>query len=276
MLDVCAAIFRALLYCGVLSCVGVVFAARTLSLPELSDAVTQILRRSAWLVITASLAGALILLLRLGGQFDEPTLSAVLNSGFGAATAMQLAGAGLLLASLNDPTSQSIRLANATLISLSFAASGHVAAADLADGLIVFIHVSAAAWWVGSLWLLRFACGHSDFTVVANAVRRFTVLAVIVVGVMVFAGILLIRALLNFQDLPQLFPYEQTLLIKIGIVAAVLGLAAYNKLRLTPQLLNGHAPALTSLRKSINLELALIGAVIAVTAILTTYTAPPE
>jgi putative copper export protein len=276
MLEVCAAIFRALLYAGVLSCAGVVFAERALSRPELSYSATRIALRSGWLAIAATLAGALVLVLRLGGQFAATTLSAVLNSGFGAATAMQLAGAGMLLASLGDTTAQTMRLASASLMALSFALSGHAPAIDLANGLLVFVHTAAAALWIGSLWLLRYACNQLDFAIIWLAVRRFSALAFILVGALVFAGLLLVRTLLTFDNFPQLSSYEQTLAIKIGIVAAALGVAAYNKFRLTPRLAAHDATAVTSLRTMITVELALIGAVIAATAILTTYTAPPE
>jgi putative copper resistance protein D len=276
MLEALAAVLRAALYAGVLSCAGAVFATRSLQAPELFRVAIPLIRRSAWLAIAASLGGVLILVLRLGGQLDEPTLSAVLNSGFGASTAMQLAGAGLLLASLTDPTAKTMRLAHAALMTLSFAISGHAAAADLANGLLAFVHASAAAWWIGSLWLLRYASNQSDFAVIEHAVRRFSALAVILVGVLVLAALMLIRALLNFANLPILSAYEQTLLVKIGIVACVLGVAAFNKFRLTPRLISGDAAAVSSLRTMINLELVLMGVVIAATAILTTYTSPPD
>jgi putative copper export protein len=169
-----------------------------------------------------------------------------------------------------------MRLASAVLMTLSFALSGHAAALDLANGLLVFIHLSTAAWWVGSLCLLRSACGQGDFTIIANALRRFSALAVVLVGALVFVGVMLIRALLDFADLPYLSAYEQTLAIKVGVVAVILGVAAYNKFRLTPRLEANDVTAATSLRTMISIELLLIGIVIAVTAILTTYTAPPE
>jgi putative copper export protein len=233
------------------------------------------MRNGAWLAIGSSVAGVIILLLRLGGQFDESTLAAVFNSGFGAATALLLTGAGMLVASATDPTAQTMRLASAVLMTLSFALSGHAAAIDLADGLIVFVHASAAAWWIGSLFLLRFACSQLKLSTVAQMVSRFGLLAVALVGGLVIAGLILIRALLNLGSTP-LTAYEQILAIKVGIATVVLGVAAYNKLLLTPRLVAGDATALLALRTSINIELALIGIVIAVTAILTTYTSPPE
>ena len=280
MLDALAAITRALLYCGVLSCAGSVFAARTLLTPlvapEIEHLVMTITRRGAWFAIASSLAGALILVLRLGGQFDESTLSAVFNSGFGAATALLLTGAGVLLASPSDPTGRTMRLASATLMTLSFALSGHAPAIDLADGLVVFVHASAAAWWVGSLLLLRIACNKAKLHDIAQVVHRFSVLAVALVGGLVIAGLILIRALLNFTNALPLSAYEQILAIKIGIATVVLGVAAYNKFQLTPRLTVGDSTATSALRISINVELTLVAAVLIATAILTTYTSPPE
>jgi putative copper resistance protein D len=280
ILDALSAIARALLYCGVLSCAGTVFATRTLLTPqlapELEQRVAQITRGSAWLAIAASIAGVFILLLRLGGQFDESTLSAVFNSGFGAATALLLTGAGVLLASLTDPTGRTMRLGSAVLMTLSFALSGHAAAIDLADGLVVFVHASAAAWWIGSLLLLNVTCNKSELKVVAQVVRRFSAFAVALVGGLVIAGLILLSVLLNVANALPLTAYEQVLAIKIVIATVVVGVAAYNKFQLTPRLAAGDSTAVSILRVSINMELSLIAAVLMATAILTTYTSPPE
>ncbi len=275
MLEALAAIVRALLYAGILSCAGSVFAMATLRAPSLAPIATQIIRCSAWLTIIASLASALILVLRLG-EFDEATLSAVFISSFGAAVGMQLAGSGLLLASLDDPTAQIIRVAHAALMTLSFALSGHAPAADLADGLVVFIHASTAAWWIGSLWLLRHACRHLTAENVVLVVNRFSRLATSVIGGLTIAGLVLIRELLNFANMPRLSPYEKILLVKLSFVVVVVSVAVYNKFKLSRRIATGDTVAMSTLRKTITVELVLIGVVLAVTAILTTYTSPPE
>lgn len=278
LLDVLAAVARALLYVGVLSCAGTVFAQRILKIEALESRAIRIIYRSAWLTIAAVVAAALILMLRLGGLFDDVTFSAVFMSSYGAAAALQLAGASLLLATLRNKTAQGMQLVNAILLTLSFALSGHAPAADLADGFIVFVHASMAAWWIGSLWLLRAACeSHSPLapdTLVA-LVRRFSVAASLIIGVLVITGLVLIAALLSFETL-RFSAYEKTLLIKIGIAIVVLGVAAFNKFRLTPQLNVGDKDAAGSLRQMIHVELGLIALVLAVTAVLTTYMSPPE
>jgi putative copper export protein len=231
--------------------------------------------RGALVTIVAALGGALLLIFRLGGQFDEPTLSAVFLSGTGAAICFQLAGSLLILFAMGaDNTHRTMRLSDAALAILSFAICGHAATAGGLEGLAAFVHVSAAAWWVGSLWLLRFACAHLELAMVAALVQRFSSIAMFLVGALVIAGLLLLVALVDFARHPLLKPYGQIFVVKLGVVVLVLGLASYNRFRLTPRLLAGDRTAVASLRQMINSELAAIGAILVSTAILTTYTSP--
>jgi putative copper export protein len=69
-------------------------------------------------------------------------------------------------------------------------------------------------------------------------------------------------------------PYAQLLSAKIAIAASALGLAAHNKLALTPRLGCEDRVARKALRRSIAFEIFLIAGVLATTAILTTYTSP--
>ena len=275
MLEALAALLKAVLYGGVLSCAGVVFAAATLhASADIAAVATRVVRRTALLTVVASTMSALLLIVRLGGQWNEATLTAVFMSGSGAATGFQLAGAGLLLASLGVSTDHAMRVSNAAVMTLSFAFSGHAAAEGLFEGLVSAIHASAAAWWIGSLWLLRYACLSLKPVVAARMVRRFSVIATAVVGALVLAGFCLILILVDFASLPSLSPYECLLAGKLAIVGLVLCAAGYNRLRLTPRLLHGDPTTTLALRRMINVELALIGLVAAATAILTTYTSP--
>jgi copper resistance protein D len=278
MLDALAALSKALLYVGVLTCAGAAFAGATLRLPSDVDSVaTRVLRRGAVLTIGAAVACAIVLIFRLGGGFDEPTLSAVFVSSSGAAMGLQIAGASLLLASSGDPlTSHAMRLTNAALVTLSFVFSGHAGALSARDGLVGFLHVSAAAWWVGSLWCLSAASVRSNPPTVAALVHRFGVLATGLVGGLVVAGLVLVLLLTKLEDLPNLSGYEQFLAVKICVVAIVLGIAAYNRFRLTPRVRSGDSGAVPALRRMITVELAAIAVVLIVTALMTTYTSPHE
>jgi putative copper resistance protein D len=69
--------------------------------------------------------------------------------------------------------------------------------------------------------------------------------------------------------------YGRCVILKLALVAFILGLAAFNKLRLTPRLLAGDRRAVGELRNTIRFELLLGGVILAVTATFTTMTGPP-
>lgn len=278
MLDALAALLKALLYAGVLACAGAVFAQATLRPPaDGARVLSQLMRRGAVLTIFAVLSSAVCLFLRLGGGFDIATLSAVFISGVGAATCLQIVGALLLLVgSDEDESLRATQLSNAALVTASFAFNGHAAADGLTTGLVAFLHVSLAAWWVASLWILRDACTRMELPAVAALVRRFSSIAFGLVGGLVIAGLLLAGALVQFDRDPWLSGYGQLLAVKIGVAAIALGLAGYNKLRLTEKVVSTDASAIHSLRRMIGVELICIGAVLIATALLTTYTSPHQ
>lgn len=276
MLDALAALLKALTYVGVLACAGAVFAQMTLRPPPDSTSVlSQLARRGAVLTIVAVLASAGCLFLRLGAELDTATLSAVFLSSVGAAMCLQIVGAGLLLiGTTSEDSAGATQFSNAAVVTASFAFNGHAAANGLTTGIVAFLHVSLAAWWVGALWVLRDACASKESTAAAALVSRFSAIAFGLVGGLVIAGLLLIGALVDFSRDPWLSGYGQLLAVKIGIALVALALATYNKCRLTPRLQSGDVPALHALRRMIGAEFVCIALVLVTTAILTTYTSP--
>jgi copper resistance protein D len=276
MLDALAAVARLLLYAGLLSCAGAVLAEATLrSAPGDSEFLRRVVRNGALLTIAAAAVGAFILVLRLGGQFDEATLSAVFVTGSGAATCLQLAGAALLLTSdLGDESQRPMRVGNAALLVASFAFGGHAAVAGPAESIVACLHVGIASWWVGSLWLLHRACSGIDTAAIVALVARFSRIAALMIGGLVIAGLILIGVLIDFSALSEILPYVQILAVKLCVVTVLLGAAAYNRLRLTRGVLAGEDAAVRALRHMIRAEFGLIGVILAVTAVLTTYTSP--
>jgi copper resistance protein D len=69
--------------------------------------------------------------------------------------------------------------------------------------------------------------------------------------------------------------YGRRACVKLALVACLLALAAFNKLRLTPRLAAGDPAAVRALRRSIAAEMAMAGAVFFATAALTTLSGPP-
>ncbi len=278
MLEALAALLKAVLYIGVLTCAGAVFAEATLRPPPSSaHLLSQLVRRGAVLTIVAVLASAGCLFLRLGAEFDTATLSAVFLSSVGAAMCLQIAGACLLLfAADGDASTRATQLSNAALVTASFAFNGHAAANGLTAGIVAFLHISLAAWWVASLCVLRAACSGSESAAIAALVLRFSKIAFVLVGGLVIAGLVLVGTLVEFDRDPWLSGYGQLLAVKIGLAGIALALASYNKIRLTARLARANVHATHSLRRMIGAELACIGAVLVTTAILTTYTSPHE
>jgi putative copper export protein len=271
VLEILAALVKALLYGALLSAAGAPLAVVSLRpSAALADYTIRVMRVAAAAAIALSIVAAVLLFVRLGGGFDQPTLTAVFSSGPGAALALQIAGAALLLTPVDEDASGHLwRITGVLTMTASLVFNGHAAAMSPATGLVAMIHVTAASWWVGSLWLLRRACVDADEET-PKLVFRFSALAVFVVAGLVVAGSVLIVALIDFSSSPWLTDYVLTLALKLAFVATVLALAAYNKFQLTPRL-----PRETErLRRSITAELAVIACVLTTTAVLTTYFSP--
>jgi putative copper export protein len=279
MLDALAAIAQLATYAGILCAIGGVFAAATLRANGESARVLWTLARGgAVLTIAATLAAVIVLIYRLGGQFDDATISAVLMSSVGAAGGMRLAGAALLLmsaADTDDTFVRGMRLSYAAIIAASFVFAGHAAAAGFGAGVMACAHISIASWWIGSLVAMERACATQDIARVASLVQRFSAIAVGAIAALILAGIILIVVLVTLPVV-EVTPYVVTLGLKIFLATLVFALAGYNKFRLTPRVLVADLTAVRALRTAIDVELVLIAAVLVATATLTTYNAPQE
>lgn len=275
MLDHLAALLRAVLYAGLLTSAGSLLAVATLPHTDaFAHHAEQLLRRGVLCLVSSSIAGAWVLALRLGGEFDAPTLTAIFSSAVGATLFVQLIGVLLLLTV--DASLRGTRLAAAALLPLSLAFSGHAATAGLFESVVVFAHVTLAAWWVGSLWLLHRLCVQGELRAIVATLVTFSKLAVPNIAVLIVTGLLLVYSLVDFSTLPALRPYERHLLLKLMVVVCALAIATYNKFRLTPRILAHDSRSVATLRRSIEAELALIAAVLIATAMLTTYASPHE
>lgn len=276
MLEAFAALAQALLYAGVLFASGGVLAAATLRTSDMASRVLwRIVRVGAVLTLLATILGVVLLIVRLGADIDASILSAVLMSNVGAAAALRLSGSILLLVtpgSQDDSFGRSMHVTAAALVIASFAYSGHAASEGIGSGIVAALHVAVAAWWAGSLVALRFACAQSADEAVP-LVRRFSSIAVAMIAALVVAGGVMIAVLVDFTA-NEFTPYARNLAIKIGIALCVLAIAAYNKFRLTDRVLGREPAATGKLRRAIEIELALLAAVLIATAILTTYSSP--
>lgn len=212
-----------------------------------------------------------------GAAVDPVLLSIVMDSPLGTSSAVRAGGLALVLAVLLPGLPGAVAaIAGAVLVAASFALVGHALGEPrLALGVLVAAHVLGVAFWIGAFAPLHALAGREAPAVAGEAAHRFGRLALWVVGGLLAAGTILTVLLVRDPSAIGQSAYGRLLLLKVGLVAGLLALAALNKERLTPALMAGRADAATALRRSIRLEGVAVVLVLLVTATFTTVASPP-
>jgi copper transport protein len=156
----------------------------------------------------------------------------------------------------------------------SLALTGHSAATSWPVQVALMIHVTAAAYWLGSLWPLRLVLRRASAAEAERIVRRFSAIAVPAVAALAAAAFIVAASRIEDIEIALRTSYGQLLMAKILLVLALLALAAFNRQRLTPSLAREPERARLRLRQTIAVETGLVAAVLAVTAIVA-HTPPP-
>ena len=131
------------------------------------------------------------------------------------------------------------------------------------------------AFWLGALAPLFIVAQDGDVRHIAAAASRFGHIAVGIVAALVVTGATVLCFLVGSVSALATSGYGQAVLVKLSLVACLLGLAAVNKLRITPKLLAGDHTAARNLRRSIRMEIMVGALILMVTAAFTTVTGPP-
>ena len=237
------------------------------------DGVIAHLRRCWARLIWASLAvavlsGAIWLVLLAAGIYDAPVAEVFRNGGlwtvatetrFGQVLLGRLAAAVLLAASVAALSraggrgfSGALAVVLAIAVLIAPAWTGHAGATPGAAGQFPLaadaLHLAAAGVWLGGLPPLAMLLGVAWqqkvprwAVITAAAVQRFSVLGIISVGALLASGI--VNSWYEVGTLNNLFTttYGQLVLVKIGLFAAMIALAAVNRFYLTPRLASAGA-----------------------------------
>lgn len=149
-------------------------------------------------------------------------------------------------------------------VGLALAASGHAATAppELLTRPVVFLHGTGVAFWLGALVPLVAVLRRPQPLPVVN---RFSRLAIPVVGLLAVTGLVLATIQLESFSALVTTKYGLILSTKLALVAALLGLAALNRFRLTPALAKSEN-ATKPLARSILLECAVAAGILCVVA----------
>ncbi len=187
-----------------------------------------------------------------------------------------LVGAGVLLARPRGERNPgwAVMALGAVFLPLSPVLSGHAwsRSPQVLAASADFIHITAAATWVGGLLCLLFAGlpalrAHgvkegSGQPGLPGMVRAFSRIAMLSVALLVLSGGL--NTLLHLETLAQLWTtaWGRALVAKLAIVAAVLGLGFYNWRFVRPALQETPRPGLLKVPATLELALGILALVI--------------
>lgn len=248
------------------------------------DGVIDTVRRVTFL---ASIAAALLFLLgyslesaRMAGEWsgmlDFELQSLAAQSSTAVALAWRLAGIVLLALGARGRSTRGDTLAAIGAVAAlgAFTLTGHTSASPLRPwpGVLLMLHVLIAAFWFGILLPLGLQT-RNDASQAGVLATAFSALAVWLVPFIFVLGI--VMAILLMKDVSGWRSTYALLLIgKAGGFALLMAFAALNKQRLAPGISSGDPGSPRMLRFSLAAEFALIAAVLAITAFLTTFHSP--
>jgi putative copper resistance protein D len=225
----------------------------------------------------------------LAGAFDWFMAEILLDTPLGDLSFLRLAGFALVivnsvfflrrLASLStSPPLRFYRRAFTAvgigfiLLLVSFRLGGHVSVLSTNIQLALAVHFTCFAIWVGSLYPLWVASTAEDRGSLQITLRRFGDHALVFVGFLLMAGLWLILNLINSPLELIETGYGRALSIKLLLVVGILAIAAINKIKLVPVLLE--SGGVKNFQKSLRLEIAVAAALLLATAWLSTVVGP--
>jgi putative copper resistance protein D len=213
----------------------------------------------------------------MSGMWDPALQGMAWNSPARAALICRLLGLLLIAVGLQNAGVRGTILAagGAVLATGAFTLTGHTAVNvhRAALAALLMLHLVVVAFWFGALWPLYTASLRETPAQASDIIERFTAVATWLVPVILLAGIVMAVLLLpNVSALNE--PYGRLLIAKVVGFAVLMGLAAANKWRLGPALVHGPVQSGLWFRRSVAAEYVLIAAVLAITAVMTSFFSP--
>ncbi|MDU0340947.1 copper resistance CopC/CopD family protein [Bosea rubneri] len=201
---------------------------------------------------------------------------AAIGSSFGRTAAIATAAllAGLISLSLAGGAGRALAFAALLGTGLALAASGHASAAS-PQWLMrpaVFLHGISMTAWAGALLPLALAMREANG---AAALKRFSRRVPLFLIALLASGVALAIVQVETPGALLTSAYGLVLTVKLALVAALLGLAAFNRYRLTAPASRSVEPAKLRLRRVIGVEIAVVLAILG-TAALWRFTPPPR
>lgn len=274
-----AAVFTKLaLYLGVLASAGTVLAALLFRLDHFHRVAVAFAGLGLVAAVLVFLLRAANLTGDAGGMTDPEMLGLLWSTPVGTALSFRIVGLALLIICL--PMGRIglwVSALGGILAVCSFAQVGHIPVrGSVPLSIALTLHLTAVAVWIGILTpLRRLASATATHSAAADLGHRFGKVAQVTVPALLIAGVFMGYVLVGSISALWKTGYGQAIIIKVLLIAALLGLAAANKLRFIPRLRSGDPIAAHNLARSISAEWLLVLTILAVTTVLTSNLSLP-
>ncbi|MFK7846127.1 MAG: copper resistance D family protein [Rhodothermales bacterium] len=252
---------------------------------------TKAIRRQLFkIVIWAALFSILLTLLRISlqagqlydegfiGMIDADMVQIVTEGPLGNSSYLRIAGLALLIMAVFLSGMQvPLTIVGGLAVAASFALIGHATREPILLGVLITIHLLAVSYWIGGLYpLYKLASDKSSLNEAGDIAHRFGQQAAMIVPVLIIVGVVFAIVLTGSPLKLIGTEYGLILVLKIMLVAVLLGLAAFNKLKFVPKLQNLNEDAAHHLRISIRLEFVAFVLIFVLTAVLTSAVNLPD
>ena len=169
-----------------------------------------------------------------------------------------------------------IVIAGFSCILISFSVYGHSTINGYTSQLLIVLHLLAISYWVGSFFPLRYSTYRDvEDEKLFQIAHKFGIYAVYYIVVLVIAGVSLGTILVGNLNGLLYTNYGQVFLIKLSLVAILLGIGAINKFVLVPNLQSDAKANAVKLRKSIGREIIILAFILVISSIVSTSIEPP-
>jgi copper transport protein len=229
------------------------------------------------LLLAIGLGGSEMLAGGVTALFSIGAWSTGLASTLGSSALLGIPGAALLWLTFRQSEAGTPKLMIGTILVLgSFLVTGHAATAPPAwvMAFVVGIHLFAGAFWFAALHPLAHAAKMLEPVAAGQLLEHFSARAIWVVALLVLSGVVVSWVQVQGISAFVTTDYGIRLLIKIGLVLVVIGLALLNKQKLTSRVMAAEQGAADALRRSIRGEYILMLLIMAVTVSLTLPSPP--
>lgn len=208
--------------------------------PALDRQLSRITTLLAWLALGSGVSWLLLISASMAGSelaaLDLATVQLVLGKTFfGQVWSLHLLLNGLLVLSLLTPWHH-VRLLLSALLLATLAPVGHGAMLSGLSGQLLIlnqmVHLLCVGAWLGGLLLLVLILRQAGLYPLEKILQRFSGVGYLLVAGLLVTGLINIRVLTGqFWPTPLFSGFALILLIKVLLVAGMLGLALLNRLR---------------------------------------------